>query len=217
MSRIKTGLRGAAAGLALLAAGAASAQAQAAGVERDYDLSGFDRISVEGAFEIDVTVGGDFAVTVEGREIDLDRAVVEVTGGTLVLGLEKGRYDSFKGLTALVALPALSGIEVRGAADLDAEGITADDFAVSIEGVAGMDLAGTCGSLALSMAGAANVDAEELVCAEAVVSIEGAGKAEIHATERATANIDGVGAIAIHGDPAEVTKSPGLLGSVTLE
>ena len=82
-----------------------------ADVTRTVEAADFTEIAIKGVFELDVTVGGDYSVTITGSEEDLARTTAEVQNGRLVLDSEnrkeKKRARIIKhGVTASVTLPA---------------------------------------------------------------------------------------------------------------
>src|SRR6187431_1946129 len=57
--------------------------APAAAVERRYSVTDFDRIEVEGPYIVRLTTGRTTSAVANGSQAALDRATVNVSGGTL--------------------------------------------------------------------------------------------------------------------------------------
>lgn len=172
----------------------------------------FDRIEVAGVFELDVTVGGDYAVTLAGKEDDLARTTAIVENGVLVLDTdEKGtdgkRHFVKHGVTAKISMPALSGVNSTGVVDGDVTGISAENFTADFSGVGDLKLSGTCGALDADVSGVGDLDAEELQCRSVTIEVSGVGGAKVYASESVTADIAGIGKIDVFGSPAQVSKS----------
>lgn len=181
-------------------------------VTRTIEAADFDRIEVAGVYELDVTVGGDYAVTLSGREDDLARTTVGVEAGVLKLDTAERNADGKRklvkhGITATIAMPALRAIEAAGVVDGAVAGIDADVFEADISGVGELELSGRCDALDADVSGVGELDAENLQCRTVVVEVSGVGEAKVYASERVDAEIAGIGKIEISGSPAEVSKS----------
>lgn len=176
------------------------------------DAVDFDAISVAGVFEIDVTVGGDYSVTLSGKEGDLARTTAKVENGKLVLDTaerdESGRRKLVKhGVTAKISLPALRSIDASGVVDGDIRGISADTFTADVSGVGELELAGVCDAFDADVSGVGELDAEELKCRTVIVDVSGVGSASVYASESVEAELAGVGKIEVSGSPANVSKT----------
>lgn len=176
------------------------------------DAVDFDAISVAGVFEIDVTVGGDYSVTLSGKEGDLARTTAKVENGKLVLDTaerdEGGRRKLVKhGVAAKISLPALSSIDASGVVDGDIRGISADTFTADVSGVGELELAGVCDAFDADVSGVGELDAEELKCRTVIVDVSGVGSASVYASESVEAELAGVGKIEVSGSPANVSKT----------
>lgn len=181
-------------------------------VTRNIEAADFTEIAVSGVFEIDVTVGGDYAVTLSGKEEDIARTKVEVDGGRLVLDSldrkEKRRAKFIKhGVTAVISMPALNAIDIEGVVEGDVRGVNADTFTADIAGVGELEIAGSCVTLDADVSGVGEFDAEELECRTVRIDLSGIGGAKVFASETVDADVTGIGKIEIYGSPANVSKS----------
>lgn len=189
-------------------------------VSKTYDLDGFDKIDIAGVYELEVTVGGDFAVEVSGPESEMARVEAGVEDGELVLGQRKRtrgeRRFKREGVDAKISLPALSALDISGVVDGSVKGIAADGFSIDLSGVGDVDLEGTCDTLNADVSGVGDLDAEDLICRKVDVSVSGVGDASVHATETVRANITGMGSIDIYGEPENVDKNGGMFSDITV-
>lgn len=195
--------------------------AAAESISKSYDLAGFDRIDVSGVYSIEVTVGGDFAVSLSGSPEEMDRAEVGVDNGVLSLGQtqwkrgEKGRRND-RGLEAKITMPSLNALEVSGVVEGEVVGIDADRFDLDLSGVGDVRLTGVCGRLDADVSGVGDLDAEELKCKTVAVDVSGVGSAVVFASEEVDAEVSGMGDIDVYGSPAKVTKSKNMFADVTI-
>lgn len=201
----------------LLFAGEAAASDQSS---ETFELQDFSAIEIGGAYELDVTVGGDYSVTLTGEEDELARAEVSVRNGALVLGSkkkfkrEKGRNHD--GLRATVTMPALDRLSVAGVVDADISGVDAGAFEVNLSGVGEVDIAGRCKRLDARVSGVGELDAKSLECAEADVALSGMGEAAVYARDAVKAEVSGMGEINIYGSPKKVEKRGGFFSEINV-
>jgi hypothetical protein len=211
--------------------GEASESSGKAGV-RNFQVGGFDKISLLGSSNVIVTVGGAPSVRAEGDTGHLDKLEVTVENGTLRIGYKKGSW-SFGGrkdggpVTVHVSVPSLAGAEVAGSGDMRIDKVEGGDFAGEIAGSGEIQLAslrarnasfaiagsgnvtaaGTAETADFEIAGSGDVRAGGLQVKRAKVSIAGSGNVETKATESANVDIMGSGdAVVTGGAKCSVSK-----------
>ncbi|MGD9799908.1 MAG: head GIN domain-containing protein [Parvularculaceae bacterium] len=204
----------------VLAAVAAAAVMSAASeakdaVSRTYEVQDFSAIEIGGAYELDVAVGGEYSLMLEGPEDEMARAEVSVKNGALVLSSKKHRGDR-DGVKATVTMPALERLSVSGVVDADIRGVDAGVFKVNLSGVGEVDVAGRCNTLHARVSGVGELDAKSFECASVDVSLSGMGEASVYARDRAKAEVSGMGEINIYGSPKTVDKRGGFFSEITV-
>lgn len=184
------------------------------------EISDFDRIDAEGVFELSVEVGGDYSMTLSGRDEDLARVKATVENGVLTLGLEdRDRQAKVKlvkrSVTARIVTPVLNGVDISGVAEGDITNIDAENFRAHLSGVGELNLSGVCGTLDAEVSGVGELDAEDLKCRVVSVDVSGIGEASVYASEAVTADLGGIGRIEVSGSPSQVSKNKsGPFGSI---
>ena len=190
-------------------------------VTETYDVAGFDEIDIGGVYEVNVSVGQDFSVTLSGAPEEMAIANVSVEHGVLTLNQDEPRRGKRRwrnmGMTANISLPALNGIDVAGVADADITGVAADGFTARLSGVGEIDISGTCNALSARVSGVGDLDASDLECADVDVRVSGVGEAEVYASQSADASVSGIGSITVYGSPARVEKSSGFLSEIKVK
>lgn len=188
-------------------------------VEKSYDFTGFDKIDIEGVYEVIVEVGPNFSIDTSGKAKRMDQVNIYLDGDTLVLGTKKNsgnRRGKNNGIKAVITMPDLTEINLEGVGSVEVEGIDADDFSAALEGVGSMELSGKCGDLRASVEGVGSLDARGLKCKDVNVDVEGIGSAEVYASDRVNANMEGMGSIDVWGKPGVVQKSKSFMSSVDI-
>lgn len=192
------------------------------GVTQELSLRDFDRIEIEGVFDVEVEVGKKFSVVISGPADELDRVKAEVEGGTLVLGQKKKKRGVFgfnTGVTdvrARISMPDLTGLDIAGVVDVEVRGIRSDDLRVDVSGVGQVALAGRCGTLTVDLSGIADLDARDLHCRAVGIDVSGLGDASVHASDAVNAEVSGIGSVDVHGSPKVVRKNRHLFADIKI-
>lgn len=193
-------------------------------IERNYPVGAFDKIELAGAYDATVRTGSAPNVEAKGGENVLDRLIVEVRDGKLVIhpkatmGFHWGGRFSHVQLT--ITVPQLRGATLAGSGQMNIDHVQGDMFEGTVAGSGGLTLASAnVQSLKLSIAGAGNakagggkvdeaqydiagsgdVDASAVVARQLKISIAGAGGVRANATQTADVSIMGSGDVNIAG------------------
>lgn len=188
--------------LATVSLGGQSALAEETTEARDLDT--FTRIVIKGALDISVVAGEkkqSVEVTTESRY--LERVETEVDGDTLIIS-QKGRRWRDLDVEIEIAVVALNGFVIDGAADAEISGVDSEEFELIVNGAGDIDIEGVCGSAHFEINGAADLDASELKCKAVRIEINGAGDADVFASESIIAFLNGVGDVEVYGNPISV-------------
>jgi hypothetical protein len=172
------------------------------------DVADFARIDNRTSVDVRLHVGEPQRVRVRAGEKVIDDVRTEVRDGTLHVAFD---HDGFGGSDVVVeaSVPKLTGIEVSGSGDVDADGVDADAFEVRSDGSADIALVGTVGRLAVDLDGSGDADLAGLAAREARVAVGGSGDLDVRADERLEVDADGSGDVRYHGDPALTQRVDG--------
>lgn len=213
-------VRQAAAGLGVALCVSTGAFAFAGGdVTETRDVQSFHSIRVMGGIELKVKVGRDQQLDITADDDFIENVETEVRDGLLIIDTEDREEDRswFKtdeSVTVTISMPTLELLDIRGAIDGEIEDVDSETLKIDIRGAAGIEIDGKCGELELEISGAGAVEAEDLKCKNVEVSLRGTGYASVYASEKVDADLRGVGAINISGDPKVVNESVRGIGVV---
>lgn len=218
---------------ALLLIGAAPQQ-----TEHDIQLSGFDRIRVDGPFEVHVARGSARAV-VSGGIRAVDRVSVRQEGGTLIISASLNSWGGWPGdqqgaapAVIEVSTPALRSAAVVGSGRLAIDGMDGLNVQLNVTGagtlaVRNMDVAQLSATLAGTGAiaaqgkakrarfyanGAGGFDAADLLVDDLTVTSESGGASRFAARYTADITNLGLGEVTVKGDVACMVRGPGPVG-----
>ncbi|MES2337875.1 MAG: DUF2807 domain-containing protein [Pseudomonadota bacterium] len=201
----------------------AAAQAE----ERRYMLSGFDRVRVEGPFEVTVTAGGSPNAVASGDARAIDTVNVRVQGTTLIVSAGVNGWGGYPGAAkapprVIVTVPALRSAAVIGGGRLTIDRMRgqridltltgsgrlavgdaqADRIDATLIGTGQVTVAGKALQGRFQSNGAGAIDAGGMDVADLRVTWQSAGDGRFAARNTADVQAAGQGAITVAGAPA---------------
>ncbi len=189
------------------------------------ELADFDAVALGGPDSVEVRIGTDFSVTVDGDPEAIEKLDLYVEDDVLHVTRvhRRGQPWAFasddEGARVRVTMPRLRSLTLYGSGDLKAERMEGEQVDASLAGSgdlviddiaaqeARLDLAGSgtltargrVGESRLSVAGSGDIRADALTAIRTHVSIVGSGDAYAHASEAAKVSIVGSGDATIRG------------------
>lgn len=221
----------------LLIVAAAAAPAQAA--TRTYSITGFDRIRVEGPYQVTLKVGPGARAVADGDMRAIDRLSVEVQNRTLMVRTNRSAWGGWDkdgaGRVALsVTTPSLVSAILAGSGSLAIDRVKAQRFDLAVSGAGSASVAalqadralltmvgtgtivvaGAASQTRASLQGSGTIDAARLATDDLDLSVAGTGGAGFAARRTAKVASTGSGDITVSGPAACTVTSVGS-GAVT--
>ena len=218
-----------AAALALLSA--TSAQA----AERRFTITSFNKIQVDGPFEVTLATGRSPSAFVSGTPQAIERVSLEVQGQVLRVRPNRSAWGGYPGQGAGPLKISVSTHELRSAAvagsgsividkakamrfDLSVAGsgrigiaaLDADTLFVGLVGAGKITLAGKAKELIATLKGSGDLDGAAFVAEEAKINADTAGAVVIAVRRAANVTSTGQGDTRIVGNPACQVKAQGV-------
>lgn len=214
--------------LASSAVALASLCAPLAAATRNYTVTSFDRIRVEGPYAVSVRVGGASFARAEGGQRALDAVSLRVEGRTLYVRADRSaQVGNFGGGSSApvtisvgtpdlaqatlsgagsVAIDRLRGLEfvllLSGSGSASIASADVDRLRVSLIGAGSARLAGRARQFTAIIRGPGSIEAAGLVSADATLSALGAATMTASASNSAKVSASGTASIALEGRPA---------------
>jgi hypothetical protein len=214
---------------------AALAAAPANAATRNFGVSGFDRIRVDGPFKVKLATGvAPFATASGGSPAALDSVTIDVQGRTLVVRSNRSSWSGYPGetkgpveisigthdLTAAylngsgtLAIDKAKGLSfelsVQGAGSASIGSVAVDQLKVGISGTASATIAGTAPKLTAIVRGISALDASRLVSKDAVIGAQGSATVRANVSNSVKIDVQGPATIELAGKPACTVKSAG--------
>jgi hypothetical protein len=211
---------------ALLCAALPATAATAA--ERNFGVSGFDRVRVDGGYRVTLTTGIAPYAKASGSARAIDKVSLRVEGRTLVIKMNNSSgWGGYPGegdgpVEIMVGTHELSAVTVngggavtvnrveglkfdaaaQGAGSIAIDDVEVDQFNLSLFGTASARLGGKAGKATLMVRGISSLDGDQFTVKDAIIGAEGPAVVKVTATDTAKVNAVGVGTVTLNGNPA---------------
>ncbi len=193
---------------------------------RNFTVTGFDRIRVDGPYRVKLTTGVAPFATADGSPAALDAVSLEVQGRTLIIRRKaavQSNSTQRSGPVSIVvgthelaaawlngsgglAVNAVKGrtfeLAVSGSGAAEVGKINVDRLRVAISGSASVVLGGTAEIATFSVRGPSALDASALSAEAATIAAEGSSTLKLTATGTAKVDARGLATIDLAGKPA---------------
>ena len=207
----------------------------------DRHLSGFNAVNVAGPFDVDIIQGSTESVKVEAPSDVMDRILTEVNGGVLKIYNKHDNWNwgdfwgHHKKILVHVTIKDINSINISGSGDVSfREGITANSLKLhisgsgdmtgklnaktlesSITGSGDMKLSGNAESSTVSVVGSGDFTARNLLTVSSAVRVSGSGDAEINASDKVDAAVNGSGDVRYTGAAKNINSRKSGSGDIT--
>ena len=153
--------------------------------EVNRQVSGFERIRLQGSPDIKYTQGKTWSVRVKAPQKLIDRVVTRKDGNTLVVSMKSGSFYSTglkdNDVTVYVTSPDLIGVEVQGSGDFECKShLDTDNLMLSLRGsgdIAFYDI--ICDKINTSVVGSGDVDIKYVDAKQSDIELVGSGDLKI--------------------------------------
>jgi len=220
---------------AALAFSAIAAPSEAA--TRNFGVSSFTKIRVNGPYKVTVTTGVPVFARASGTAAAIDRVAIDVRGDTLIVqsnpswggfpGIDPGPVEVSVGTHDLtsasligagsLAIDKVKGLtfalQVQGSGAGEIADANADQLTVNLDGSASAKLSGKAGKLTVLARGISSLNGAALTTPNAAISADGTATVEAKVTETARIDAWGPATIRLSGQPSCTVK---VTGSVTV-
>jgi hypothetical protein len=218
----------------IAACGLAACASPAAAESRNFGITSFTKVRVEGPFSVTLKTGVAPFASASGSPAALDRVAIEVRGDTLVVHnnldswggypgkdpgpveISLGTHDlsaawlNGSGLLDIDRVKGLSfGLSVQGSGRGVIDRTEVDQLNVSVVGTASASLAGQAGKLTAVVRGLSSLDAAHLATKDASLGAEGAATIDGAISNSVTVDASGPATVRLSGNPSCTLKVSG--------
>jgi hypothetical protein len=215
-------------GLVLVAAGVvlliqhdvfqgSSGAGQSAGVAASETraVAPFSAVSLVGANNVVIRVGGPQSVVVHTDAKLLDRITTQVQDDRLVIGTTPGDFTSKSTTRVDLTVPSLRYLTLDGSGVIVVSGIDTASLTVTMSGTGVIRAGGRATRLDVTLSGFGNIQLQRVIAENVYAVVSGAGRIAVTALRSLDASVPGAGTIVYGGSPPDVTKNVSGQGTIT--
>jgi hypothetical protein len=194
-------------------------------VKETRNLKGFSRIGFGIAGDLQIKIGPEFSVVLEGEKNDLEEIITEISGDRLQIKQENWRFNFRGKVNIYVTMPAITGLgvsgsgkaqimddvkdgdgldlSVSGSGKLLTAGLVVDALDCSISGSGDIIIAssGNADRAEISISGSGGYTGEDFEVDHLNIRVSGSGNCYCKAGDSLEATISGSGNVTYKGDP----------------
>jgi hypothetical protein len=195
-------------------------------VTKKFKVANFKSIEVGSAFEVHVHKGNVYAVSVTGKESDIDELEVSSSAGKLEISYEekwKWSWNNNRSKMVInITLPRLSAGDFSGACKVDLQGFTneeemslvfsgaskglieglhADKLKIELSGASDCKITGHTDYLKVEASGASHLKALDFFARNVDVEASGASSAQVHVQKSLKVDASGASHVKYKGSP----------------
>lgn len=203
-------------------------------VTKKFKVANFNSIELGSAFEVHVHKGNVYAVSVTGREKDIDELEVSSSSGKLEIGYEAGWKWTWNNnrskLVVNITLPRLNSADFSGASKVDLQGFTneeemslvfsgaskglieglhADKLKIELSGASDCKISGHTDYLKVEASGASHLKALDFFARNVDVEASGASSAQVHVQKSLKVDASGASHVKYKGSPVIIKDLSG--------
>ncbi|HEU0309842.1 MAG TPA: DUF2807 domain-containing protein [Sphingomicrobium sp.] len=202
--------------------------------QRSFSVSGFDRIRIDGPYQVELRTGVAPYARATGTPVSLDGVSIKVEGRTLVVRTGSAGWGGYPGegrgpVTIEVGTHDLSAayingsgalmvdrvkglgfeLSIQGAGTARIDQVDVDQMKVGISGAGTSRLAGRVAKLTTTVRGTSSFEADGLQVTDAVIGAEGPTIVRAQVTNSARVDATGLASVTLTGSPACTVKAQG--------
>lgn len=186
--------------------------------ERTLDVSEFNEIDIAGDFKVEIEIGDETRVTLDGEPGDIEDIEISVDNGVLEAEQEWKFLGSNSELNAtlFIVTPSLAELEVGRGADVTLAGLNAGSFGLGVFTGAHVEASGKCDRLDAEISTGGVLEARTLECGHVAVEISTGGVAELFARDSLEGEANTGGEVEVYGAPAAFSADVSLGGDISM-
>ncbi|MDT9599669.1 head GIN domain-containing protein [Sphingosinicella rhizophila] len=208
--------------------------APAVGAERTFSVADFDRIQIDGSYEVVLATGRPSSAKAIGSKEGLDRVSIDVQSGTLRIRPNRAVLDGTPGRAAgpvriEISTRNVQSAAVRGSGKLNIDGarglrlalslsgsgglavenVEADNLTIGLVGSGSVRIAGRAKQLRATVQGSGDLDGSAFKANDVQLVASTAGAVTLGAVRSAKVSASGSGDVEILGSPACTVNAQG--------
>ncbi len=169
-------------------------------ISRTFDISDFEHLEIDSAFDVDLEVGEAASLEIEISEEIVDRLEVDQDGDRLTIGFDGGLLSTSGKMDIKVSTPSLSSIDLDGAVSADIEGLDEARLEMDLDGASSVDGRGSVGVLVIDADGASSMDFSDVEIDRVEIRAGGASSIDVSEAGEVSGRATGASSVSVSDD-----------------
>ena len=220
--------------LALLALAGLPAVAAQPAVTRTYTVTGFDRVRIDGPYQVSLKTNVAPFARATGAQAALEGVSIKVEGRTLVVKASSGGWGGYPGEgrgpvtievgthdlrngwingAGALAIDRVKGLSfdlsIHGSGNASIADADVDQLYVGVSGTGSVRLSGKAAKLTTKVRGTSSFEGDGLRVKDAMIGAEGPSFVRANVSNSAKVNATGLASVTLTGSPACTVKAQG--------
>jgi hypothetical protein len=168
-------------------------------------VSSFNKIDIDGVFDVKIELQKKQGVEIIGDDNILPHIVTKSAGDTLIITSDKSICPKLS-LQVNISQDNIEKLNSDGSNDINISGVKNKNLAFNLNGASDLRASGKTGKFTARISGSGSLRARGLKAEDVSIAVVGAGDAEVYASGKLNASIDGAGDISYFGRPKEISR-----------
>ncbi|MCK5504206.1 MAG: DUF2807 domain-containing protein [Thermodesulfovibrionia bacterium] len=168
-------------------------------------VSYFNKIDIDGVFDVKIELQKKQGVEIIGDDNILPHIVTKSAGDTLVITSDKSICPKLS-LQVNISQDNIEKLNSDGSNDINISGVKNKNLAFNLNGASDVHASGKTGKFTAKISGSGSLRARGLEAEDVSISVVGSGDAEVYASGKLNASIEGAGDISYFGRPKEISR-----------
>ena len=170
-------------------------------VTRTFDYQGFKEIDASYGFNVEISQGNDYSISVSVDDNVVDRLKVSKSGDTLKIDLEPGNFELLN-LNAMITMPSLYSAEFSTGARGRISGFSSThDFNLDLSTGSWATIDGSAGDLTIDATGGSHFDLIEFIVDDVDAELSGGSFGSVYVGGTLDADITSGSHLSYYGNP----------------
>jgi hypothetical protein len=188
-------------------------------VQQTREFGAFHTVRIDAPFSVDIdcSPNGEPSVFIQADDNILPLISTTMSGGVLTISLDNeinARGIESKHLKVLVRAPFSENAELLGVGSVHLSNVHRAVCNITLHGIGSLTASGSTEKLTVNGNGVGSIDAKRLKAQSVQVSSHGIGSTSVYASTNLDIDLGGIGSLTYYGNPQNVKKNAGGIGSV---
>jgi len=176
-------------------------------------VSSFKKVDIDGVFDVKIELRKKQSVEITGDDNILPHILTKAAGDTLLITSDRSICPKLS-LQVNISQDNIEKLDSDGSNDIRISRVKNKRLAFNLNGASDVRASGETGAFVARVAGSGSLRAKDLHARDVSISVVGSGDAQVYASGKLDASIEGAGDISYFGNPENISRSVTGVGDI---